>query len=210
MQWTLWKLLGDSRADALYDYESLSYRRRCWKYRRVGNDLADFLGDLADTLTRLHLLQTHPFDQSLRNGSQTTANLLRSDEPVIAAFRGALDRPIRHYLAKLGNGHDPLRARNTGQYRFAGMWSVRLRPTGFHTYHTHAAGWLSSAFYVALPGAIGDDDGKEGWLGFGKPGFRTPEPLGAGSFREARARQARPVPLLYVARDDSLVQPLLI
>ena len=43
--------------------------------------------------------------------------------------------------------------------RFAGSWSVRLTGEGFHVNHVHPAGWISSAFYVALPEAAMGGDG---------------------------------------------------
>ncbi|MEQ1519446.1 MAG: 2OG-Fe(II) oxygenase family protein, partial [Usitatibacteraceae bacterium] len=66
---------------------------------------------------------------------------------------------------------DPLRRRATGDYKFNGVWSARLRSTGFHTNHLHPRGWLSSAFYVALPSALERE--KEGWIKFGEPGIPT-------------------------------------
>jgi hypothetical protein len=38
-------------------------------------------------------------------------------------------------------------------------------------------GWLSSAFYVALPAAI--ERGREGWIEFGRPGVPTEPALDA-------------------------------
>ena len=55
--------------------------------------------------------------------------------------------------------------------RFAGSWSVRLREKGFHTSHVHPHGWISSAFYVALPDSLGSPDqanGTAGWLTLGE------------------------------------------
>ncbi|MBS0430823.1 MAG: hypothetical protein JSS21_00235, partial [Proteobacteria bacterium] len=51
-------------------------------------------------------------------------------------------------------------------------WSVRLRPHGFHVNHYHPEGWVSSACYIQLPGAV-NAAGCEGWLKFGEPGFPT-------------------------------------
>ena len=52
------------------------------------------------------------------------------------------------------------RSRNTGKYDIAGIWSVMLRPNGFHIDHVHPQGWLSSACYIDLPAAV-DKDGHE-------------------------------------------------
>jgi hypothetical protein len=71
-------------------------------------------------------------------------------------------------MAALGRGDDPMRARNTGDYRIQGSWSVRLRPNGFHADHIHSNGWLSSACHIELPPAV-QGEGREGWLRFGAP-----------------------------------------
>src|SRR5690606_14817024 len=54
---------------------------------------------------------------------------------------------------------------------FAGSWSVRLRAAGHHANHIHDEGWLSSAFYVALPDSVRDaaEGSHAGWLQLGQP-----------------------------------------
>jgi uncharacterized protein (TIGR02466 family) len=121
----------------------------------------------------------------VRRGSQTQEDLARAQSPVIRALFAALDAPIRAHIAALGPGRDPLRARIGQDYRIAGAWSVLLGPGGFHTDHVHPQGWLSSAFYVALPDAVARE--PEGWLAFGRPGIPTSPPL-------APFRRIRPEP----------------
>lgn len=170
-QATVWRLLDDPRARSLLDYEAFVGAARIdtppgW------SSLEDYLGDLAAALRRLHQLRTHPLDQSLRHGTQTSADLLHSEDPAIRAFFTAIDGPIRRHLARLGRGDGPLRSRNTGEYRIKGSWSVLLRPNGFHADHLHSGGWLSSACYIELPSSI-DSPGREGWIKFGQPGGPT-------------------------------------
>jgi uncharacterized protein (TIGR02466 family) len=145
-------------------------------------DLDSFLGDLRNSLNLLHAYQQHPANQSLRHGSQTLHLLSGSDDPVIQAFFRAIDAPIRAHMARIGQGDDPLRRRNTLDYRIAGAWSVRLRPGGFHRDHFHPEGWLSSAFYVETPDAALESAGHEGWIRFGKPPFATDPPLEADHY----------------------------
>lgn len=140
------------------------------------DSLSDYLSDLKVALERQHSLVRHPVGQSLRHGTQTSVDLCRVEDPVIQAFFSAIDAPIRRYLAALGQGDDPVRKRNTGGYRFAGCWSVRLGSGGFHKSHMHSKGWLSSACYIDLPDAIGRG-GNEGWIGFGVPPFNLAQPL---------------------------------
>ena len=109
------------------------------------SSLDDYLADLADGLAELHVTRTHPVGQSLRHGSQTNQALLRSQHPAVKAFPTAIDGPIRRYIASLGQGKDPVRSRIRRDYAIAGIWSVRLRPGGFHIDHVHPEGWLSSA-----------------------------------------------------------------
>lgn len=166
-QATAWRMLGDARYDTLYDYDAFVRTYRL-ETPQGWESLDHYLADLARALHDLHTLKTHPIGQSLRGGSQTAAPLVESDDPAVMAFFQASDRPIRDYLAALGKGRDPLRARNTGHYRVQGSWSVRLWPNGFHADHIHSNGWISSACHIELPSAI-SGEAREGWLRFGAP-----------------------------------------
>lgn len=140
------------------------------------DSLPDYLNDLARALEAQHAYSRHPIGQSLRQGSQTPVDLRRVDDPVIQSFFKAIDGPIRRHLAQLGQGSDPVRRRNTGDYRLSGCWSVRLRSGGFHEAHIHGRGWLSSACYIEVPPAVGQG-GQQGWIGFGVPPFSRMSPL---------------------------------
>jgi tetratricopeptide (TPR) repeat protein len=160
---TAYRLAGDGRYKALYDYDRLvrSYRiqpPQGW------NNLDAYLADLAAALDRIHGARTHPVDQSLRHGSQTMRNLADYPDPAIRALFAAIDAPIRAHIAAIGAA---------APYRVASAWSVRLKGGGFHINHVHPEGWLSSAFYVRLP----ELKGQEGWLKFGEPGPPTAPPL---------------------------------
>ena len=63
----------------------------------------------------------------------------------------------------------PLRAGPRGALRIAGSWSVRLGPGGFNVAHCHPLGWLSSAFYVAVPDAGVMGEGTAGHFHWGAP-----------------------------------------
>lgn len=128
-------------------------------------------------LEHWHRFKTHPLDQSLRDGSQTPRNLTTIDDPVIKAFYRALDAPIRQYMADVGKGSDhPLTARNTGKYRIAGSWSVRLHGGGRHVNHVHTEGWISSSYYVSVPEETRSGSGKAGCIKFAEPPFATVPP----------------------------------
>ncbi len=168
---TAWRLLGDQRYDVLYDYDSL-VRAYTLDTPPGWPDLRSYLADLSAALNAVHGFGAHPFDQSLRGGTQTAEDLRGHADPAIAAFFIAIDGPIRRHMAHLGGGDDPHRRRNTGDYAIAGAWSVRLRPNGFHVDHIHPMGWLSSACYLQLPASVGGG-GREGWIKFGEPGVPT-------------------------------------
>ncbi|HWY63854.1 MAG TPA: putative 2OG-Fe(II) oxygenase, partial [Rhizomicrobium sp.] len=164
---TAWRLAGDPRYRALYDYDRLvrTYRLdppQGW------SSLEDYLGDLGQALDDIHGPLTHPLGQSLRHGSQTMRNLADYPTPAIRALFVALDTPIRQYIDAIGAG---------GQnYTVASAWSVRLNSGGFHINHVHPEGWISSAFYVRTPGGLKN---SEGFLKFGEPGPRTAPHLAA-------------------------------
>lgn len=177
LQATVWRLLGDPRAAPLQDYDRV-VRAFTIDAPAGWTDLSAYLADLASALTRLHTNTAHPIGQSLRGGSQTNVNLFEVDDPAVRAFPEAVDASIRDYIAGLGPGDDPLRRRNTGRYRFSGVWSVRLKTGGRHVDHMHPEGWISSACYIAVPPVV-DAGGREGWIRFGEPGMPTMPPLSA-------------------------------
>lgn len=171
---TAWRLAGDSRALKPEDYAGM-VAGQVIDTPSGWATLEAYLADLAKALAPLHGLAEHPVGQSLRHGTQTSVDLRHSEDPAIRAFFTAIDGPIRRHMAMLGAGDDPLRRRNTGEYRVGGCWSVRLRPGGFHAPHFHSKGWLSSACHIALPSVI-DGEGKEGWLAFGATPFDVQGP----------------------------------
>ncbi len=182
LQTTAWRLAGDPRGAAREDYDAL-VRARTIDAPPGWADLSAYLADLREGLEALHTLHTHPIGQSLRGGTQTNANLLESEHPAVRAFPRAVDGAIRAYLAGLGHGEDAVRVRNTGRYRFSGIWSVRLRTGGHHADHIHPQGWISSACYIAVPPVV-EAGGREGWIKFGEPGAPTRPALSPGRFEK--------------------------
>lgn len=141
------------------------------------DSLDEFNAAFLKALEPWHQFETHPLDQSLRQGSQTPRDLTTIDDPVIKAFYKALDTPIRQYMADVGSGDDhPLTARNTGNYRIAGAWSVKLHGRGWHVNHVHPEGWISSAYYASVPEETAKDERRAGWIKFAEPPFETTPP----------------------------------
>lgn len=181
LQATLWRLSGDARYSAWCDYATL-VSAQVLEVPPGFSNLEAFLDELAAELDTLHAFHAHPLQQSVRGGSQLHLQSMELERPLIAALFRTLVAIVHAYLARIGAGPDPVRARNTGKALFSGAWSVRLRSGGHHTDHVHPHGWLSSACYIALPptiGAGGHDADRAGWLRFGRPSFVTDPALPA-------------------------------
>jgi Putative 2OG-Fe(II) oxygenase len=159
---TIWRLLGDARAEWLDGDPAYI----------AEIDLpvaADQLSSLAELLRTLHNTEYHPPEQSLRGGTQTQGHLFLRLEPELQAIKAQILDTVQDYVAGLPpfvEGHPLLGTPRTALH-FAGAWSVRLSGQGFHVVHTHPLGWISSAFYVALPDRLGE--GQAGWLQLGAP-----------------------------------------
>lgn len=172
---TAWRLTGDTRHAWLVDQPGL--------VRTIEVDLsAEALQALAARLRTLHVARSHPFDQSLRGGTQTAGNLFRRTDIEIQDARRALTMAVRHYLDTLPpvDPVHPLLGRDRSAFHVSDSWSVRLLDGGYHISHFHPQGVLSSAFYVTLPGLGGGRPGGSGnhagWLTIGEP----PETLRTG------------------------------
>jgi len=138
------------------------------------DNIESFNAAFLEVLDKWQQFKTHPLDQSLRDGIQTPRDLTSIDDPVIKAYFRALDVPVRQYMADVGEGDDhPLTARNTGNYRIAGSWSVKLHGGGRHVNHVHPEGWISSSYYVSVPEETKTDPNKAGWIKFSEPPFET-------------------------------------
>jgi tetratricopeptide (TPR) repeat protein len=177
---TAWRLTGDPRWQWLEGDERL-----------VGvYDLADAIGPLeplAALLRAAHAPAGRPLGQSVRGGTQIDAVLSRG-EPEIARVRDAIVEAVARHVAQLppvDPAHPVLRHRRDAPVRIAGSWSVRLSGAGHHVAHVHPEGWLSSAFYAAVPAGAGP--APAGWLTLGQP----PADLGLDL---APIRQVEPKP----------------
>ncbi len=177
---TAWRITGDSRLRPFVDYAAL-VRAEPLETPDGWPSLEAFLDALRARLLELHDLEAHPFHQSLRGGAQVPS-LDRHPDPVVRTFFETARKSVARYIETLGPGDDPIRRRRSGDFAFAGGWSVRLRSQGFHTDHVHPRGWISSAFYLDLPGAFDDEATRAGWLQFGRPGCRTIPDLPAEHF----------------------------
>jgi Flp pilus assembly protein TadD len=168
------RLLGTPLYRELFDYEQFVRQYRI-EAPPGWSSMAELNAAVGAALYARHRFNSHPLDQTLRHGSQTTRNLIADPDPAIRAILGAFAEPIRNYLNELPqDAQHPLMARNCGSAVITGAWSVQLYRGGFHVNHFHHQGWISSAYYVSVPDEVKDDGFKSGWLKLGEPRFATP------------------------------------
>src|SRR3990167_1236580 len=170
LQATAWRMLEDERYHAVFDYKRFvaGFPLACPPGWRSAEQYVD---DLIEALDRHHHYKSHPFGQSVRNGSQLQSLNAHAD-PAIRAVTEAVRGPIQSYIDQLGVGTDPLRIRNRGGYRLFSIWSIALKSSGYHVDHVDPQGWLSSACHLRFPEPKTEND-KSGWLKFGEPGIPT-------------------------------------
>ncbi|MFZ9905823.1 MAG: 2OG-Fe(II) oxygenase family protein, partial [Steroidobacteraceae bacterium] len=155
-----WRMLDDPREHWLCDYERLIWRIKLRD---------DHLAALEEYLRSIHLTQREPLRQSLRNGTQTSGNLLGRNIEVLNQTRAVIVTALATYLDALPkDDHHPFLARRSEAIRFAGSWSVLLKDGGKHVNHFHQEGWISSAYYISLPPKSANDP-TAGCLQFGQP-----------------------------------------
>ncbi|MGH6872850.1 MAG: tetratricopeptide repeat protein [Rhizomicrobium sp.] len=172
------RALGDPREAELNDYE---------KYIQVFeidppagySDMESFNRELNAYLDRLHTDKREYLDQTLRHGTQTIDNLFSAGHDPVNLLRAQIDKAVGAYIARMKpDENHPLLRNKRGDFRYTDSWSSRLYDCGFHTNHVHPRGWISSAYYVAVPDAVADEAQKQGWIKFGEPhiemGFADP------------------------------------
>lgn len=137
--------------------------------------LDDFLSALAEDIRRHSLLRYEPVGLVARGG-YLTGDLLADDTPAISGFARSLVKAIDRFIAGLPDrpGHPFLGHVPRGE-RSMHVWATRVREQGVIDTHIHEGSWLSGAYYVTLPPAVGDD-GTAGWIEFGMPYPGLPAP----------------------------------
>lgn len=160
-----WRMLGDGRADWLDQPDRL--------IEPLESGCSDReLAALAEVLRGLHTAAEPYIEQSVRGGTQTDRSVLLRHEPELQAIKERLLDLVRDYVNRLPP-HDPahplLGAPRHDPLLIEGSWSVRLASQGYNVPHTHAMGWLSTAFYVSLPDQHDMGPAPAGHIAFGMP-----------------------------------------
>ncbi|HWU54252.1 MAG TPA: tetratricopeptide repeat protein, partial [Rhizomicrobium sp.] len=167
------RMLGDGRDDAINRYDTL-VQAFDLEAPEGFSSMADFNAELDAALGRLHP-QTREFvGQSLRGGTQTPDNLFGAGLELVEKLKVRIDEAMARYIAALPeDAAHPFLSRRRQDFRYSGSWSSRLRDSGFHVNHLHPMGWISSCYYVAVPGAVKDETAQQGWIKFGEPSFQA-------------------------------------
>ena len=172
---TAWRLLDDPREHWLCDYDRLVALIEIETPPEFASQSA-FLEALTATLNQRHKARRAPIQQSLRGGSQTPGRLFGGPDPLLASAKTALVHGIERWLSSLPTDTShPFLMRKTRSVRIGGSWSVKLWSSGNHVNHIHPEGWISSAFYVALPpsmvssSASSQPENQAGHIQFGQP-----------------------------------------
>ncbi len=169
---TAWRLMDDGREFDLCRYDDF-IQPFDLEPPPGFSDMAAFCAELDRWLDSQHGDEREHIDQSLRGGTQTMGDLLRPGRhPLLDALRLRIGEAVRGYIAALPqDGQHPFLRWRARDFRFSGSWSSRLKDRGFHANHLHPEGWISSAFYVALPDVVRDTEARQGWIKFGEPSY---------------------------------------
>jgi tetratricopeptide (TPR) repeat protein len=178
---------GDARDEWLNDYERFVQVFEIDPPQGYA-DMDAFNRDLNMWLNMLHVDKRENLDQTLRGGTQTLEDIFGAGHDLVERLRVRIDEAVAAYIARMQEDekHPLLRRRNPA-FRYAGSWSSRLKDCGFHTNHVHPKGWISSAYYIAVPDAAEDAREKQGWIKFGEPAFDT-------KFTDPVRRAVKPAP----------------
>lgn len=181
IQSTIWRLKGDLRYEQLCDYKTLVSQIEL-SVPDGWNSLEAYLTDLEAELDEIHQFKTHPFAQSVKNGSQV-AFINKSSKKALRAYESAVIGAVESYLTTTQNIMEVGDLRPT----VSGAWSVKLFESGHHKNHVHPDGWLSSACHIRFAPAEKKD--HQGWLKLGEPGMFTPKYLPAEKLIKPRRGQ---------------------
>ncbi|HEX7895400.1 MAG TPA: tetratricopeptide repeat protein [Terriglobales bacterium] len=164
-----YRATNDGRDEDLNDYE---------RFVRVFDleppagyaDMATFHRDLSAHLTQLPGQAGQYFSQTLRGGTRASEGIFEFREKTRDLLKLRIAEAVSRYSAEMPfrSGHAFLGRKESDAFRFSGSWSSRMKGGGFHVNHIHD-GWISSVYYVDVPGAVADTQEHQGWLKFGEP-----------------------------------------
>jgi tetratricopeptide (TPR) repeat protein len=164
-------MMSDPRAEELNDFENFVQSFELAPPEGYP-DMAAFNKSLNEYLDVYHRDRKEAIDQSLRGGTQTLEGFFGRGHELVERLRERIDDALATYIGRLKeNDKHPLLRRRGAGFGYAASWSSRLHDCGYHTNHVHPKGWISSAYYIDLPEAVANAQGKQGWIKFGEPYF---------------------------------------
>jgi Flp pilus assembly protein TadD len=178
-RWLAWettaaRLLGQDSYREWADYARFV---RCYPLEPPAGfaSMAALNAALIQALAARQRAGAQPLAETVRCGSRSAHNLVADAEPAIQAVLTACAPALAEYADGLGrDARHPFTARNAGTAVMTDAWSVHLGRDGHHVNHYHDHGWISSAYYAAVPQESDDTALRSGWLKFGEPRFPTP------------------------------------
>jgi len=171
---TSWRLKGDERDEVLNGYDRLI---RVFDLDPPDgfSSMESFNAELGAYLDQLHPKTDAFLEQSLYGGTQTEGMLFGAGHALVEKVRAQIEQAITSYIAEFKpDANHPFLARHSKTFGYAGAWSCLMRGQGFHTNHLHPEGWISSCYYVTVPGETENQQTHNGWIKFGEPSLALP------------------------------------
>ena len=130
--------------------------------------IEDFNAAAIDHIRRRVALEYDPVGVSTKGGWHSK-NLLVDSHKSMMALRSMLQQVFETYVSKLPDESDhPFLGRGRNQVKLVAQAQI-LESQGYLLSHIHPGGWISSAYYLAVPDAVSQSDAQSGWLEFGRP-----------------------------------------
>ena len=137
-------------------------------------DRAEFNAALARDIRGHSRLRFEPVGLAARGG-YLTEDLLADPTPAITGFERSLRAAVEAYMAALQPDPSHPFLRTMPRRWTLNLWATRVAAQGCIDTHLHAGSWLSGAYYVELPPALGAGDDPAGWIEFGQPHRGLPQ-----------------------------------
>ncbi|HVV27482.1 MAG TPA: tetratricopeptide repeat protein [Rhizomicrobium sp.] len=166
-----WRMMEDARDEMLNGYDTLVQAFDLEPPEGFAR-MEDFNAELDAWLDRMHPPTREFVNQSLRGGTQTPDHLFGAGHALVEKLQARIREAVARYIGAMREDRThPFLSRRARDFRYAGSWSSRLRDCGYHVNHIHPDGWISSCYYIAVPPAVADESGRQGWIKFGEPSF---------------------------------------
>ena len=129
---------------------------------------------LADDIRDHSRQRWEPAGLAARN-AYLSGDLLADRSAAIVGFERRLRAAIDAFIAGCRHDPDDPFLRNVPRDYVLHVWATRAAQAGYIDTHIHEESWLSGAYYVTLPDAVGPDDpDRAGWIEFGRPYAQLP------------------------------------